>query len=88
MTCDRWTRSPEAAEENSFRPHFQHVEFLEIDLLDDKLEGFEELMSCRVFLDVDDVDAHRNDVRSDLIARDAGADAPHVAIDGKRGAGP
>ena len=83
MTCDRWMRSPEEAEENFFRPHFRHVESLQVDVLDE-FEGFEECMTSWIFLNVDDVNAHRHDVRLDLIAGDAGADAPH----GERSARP
>ena len=51
-----------------------------VDLLDDELEGLEELMTGLVLFYLDDVDAHRDDVGPNLVGRDAEVDSTDVAI--------
>ena len=88
MTCSWRTRSPEPAEDHTFRPDFRRIESREIGLLDDEFERLEELMSCLILLNRDDVDAHAFDVGLYLFARDAEVDTSDVAVDGQRSAAP
>ena len=83
MTCIRRTRSPETAEDNSFRPYFRRIECGEVGLLDDKLERLEEPVTRLVFFNVDDVDAHRQNVGPNLVGCNAAVDAADVAVDGE-----
>ena len=88
MTCGWRTRSPETAEGNTFRPDFRRIERREVRLFDDELERFEQPVTSFVFLDLCDVDAHRNDVGLDLFGRDAEVDASDVTVDSKWSAAP
>ena len=88
MTWNGWTRSPETAEDHTFRPDFRRVESGEIRLLDDEFERLEKMMSRLILVNLQDVNPHRNDVGLYLLGRDAKIDASNVAVDGERSATP
>ena len=88
MTWDGRTWSPEAAEDDSFRPDLRQIQLLEVHLSDDEFEGLELVMSHLVRPNVDDVDPHRNNIRLNLIGRHSYINASDVAIDCERSSAP